>query len=247
MNYYKIAVCEDDRKSIRRIEEIIRDTCSKEIRFFEYLSGEDLLKETEQNHQIIIMDVFLKTIDGFETARRVRKYNRDAILVFCSGETDPTPESIEVTPYRYLKKQYSDERMKAEFGAVFEKAAEIFDCNALEVKDKTDGQKHLVPVSQITYISKAKYGSYVHLANGSSADADILLEKRSVKMLYEELRTSGFEWAHNSYIINCRMIDSYDKKKVVLANQKELGISRSKYQTFTDALAEYWGRKYTIT
>ena len=61
---YKIAICDDDkryRKTIREIIEHENSLSENEIRFYEYESGNELLKHTD-----IYKDQFVKNIHVFQ-------------------------------------------------------------------------------------------------------------------------------------------------------------------------------------
>ena len=114
---YKIAVCEDDSN----YSEYLKNTIiaanvldEKNINFSCFLSGEELLFSTQLHFDLVIMDIQLNGMNGFETAMKLRKLDNHFVLVFCSGPVTPFYESYKANPYRFLKKGISDENMIAE-------------------------------------------------------------------------------------------------------------------------------------
>lgn len=243
MKVYKIAICDDDKMSRESLKETITGIIGAKASFYEYCSGEELLGNIGEEHQLIILDVGLGGINGFETAEGIREHNKDAVLVFCSGEFDPTPEAIKVVPYRYLKKQYPKEIMEQELTAALKRVGEIFDREALVTRDEA-GNLCKVPVRQIAYIAKAKRGCIVHLIDESKQKPKEYITRSRLEELYEELATCGFDWPHNSYIVNLRLIDMMNDKELTLNDGVKLSIARSKYRDFAGAFAKYCGGKY---
>lgn len=94
---YKIAICDDDKRYRKTIREIIEHKNSlpeNEIRFYEYESGNELLKHTDILHELVFIDIRMPGLDGNQTALKLRNYNKDAVLIFCSSYFEPTVDSI---------------------------------------------------------------------------------------------------------------------------------------------------------
>ena len=68
---YKIAICDDDKRYRKTIREIIEHENSlpeNEIRFYEYESGNELLKHTDILHELVFIDIRMPGLDGNQTA-----------------------------------------------------------------------------------------------------------------------------------------------------------------------------------
>ena len=58
-----------------------------------------------------------------KTVLKLREYNEAAILVFCSGCFEPTPDSINVgQPFRYIMKDLHDRSLKKEIPMILLKS-----------------------------------------------------------------------------------------------------------------------------
>lgn len=79
---YKIAICDDDKRYRKTIREIIEHENSlpeNEIRFYEYESGNELLKHTDILHELVFIDIRMPGLDGNQTALKLRNYNKDGL------------------------------------------------------------------------------------------------------------------------------------------------------------------------
>lgn len=75
-------------------------------------SALDYLSENEVD--LIVLDVFMPYMDGFETLRKIReqKINSDVIMVTAANERDALRESIKLGVIDYLVKPFTFERFR---------------------------------------------------------------------------------------------------------------------------------------
>lgn len=236
----RIAICDDDREYGAWLEMVIFQRFGSGVEITQYSSGEDYLVDAELMHELIFLDVEMPGMDGIETAARIRKENRNAVLIFISGVRNPTPESFKVAPYRYLLKSFSNEELEKELEDIFAETKRIFAEEYL-VCEK-DGHSVRTNLLDILYISIVRGGCQVHVYNGKSTEDSLVREKLAV--LAKKLEEKDFAYAHNSYLVNLRNVDSFSKTEVVLKDKTVLAISRSKYVEFENRMFRYWGRKY---
>lgn len=245
---YHIAVCDDNADYIKYMRGMLLKSGLKkeEVVFYEYYSGEEFVKalDTLCKIDLLILDMQMKKLNGNETARLFRNQFPSSIIVFCSGVSLPTVESFETTPFRYLLKSYTDKRMLRELDAIVQ-----------EVKNK-----QIEPVvigtwkysmvklrlEEILYIFIARNGSNIY-ANPKIIKYEFenyITSKKKLSMIYEELHNYGFEYAHNSYIVNLNHIKRKTTKELEMSDGTVLSIARSKEKMLRVAFARYKGEKY---
>lgn len=240
----KIALCDDNQDYLKFLKRLISEICVNHIEFYEYQTGEELLNHVQQMHDVIILDINLKGIDGISVAYQLRKTNLDGILVFISGIYSPTPEMFKVTPFRFIPKQYDEVRVREEIKDVIHKLESTYAEERIMIKTKD--ATAWVKIQDILYISKVKHGSQVHIMKEKKNDLpDDMLTKLHLKELYPICSRHGFEYAHDSYLVNCRWVEHLDSKKLLtLRGDVKLDVSRSKSEKFKRTLMDYWGNKY---
>lgn len=245
---YDIAVCDDETGFINYMEQMLLKSGleKEEVVFHEYHSGEGLLDSLGDCEKIdlLILDMQMKELGGNETARLFRRQFPSSVLVFCSGVCLPTVESFETTPYRYLLKEYTDERMVQELKAV------VCEVKRKMIEPAVIGTwKHSavkLRLDEILYISIARKGSHIY------ADPKVMkyefeshiTSKKKLPQLYDMLENYGFEYAHNSYIVNLNHIKRKTTTELELSDGTVLTIARSKEKQLRVAFAKYKAQKY---
>ncbi len=245
---YHIAICDDDQFFINYMKKIIiaSGLDEKMTIFYEYYSGEELIHNMDNNieYDLLILDIQMGNMDGNETAKLYRHKYPYTTLVFCSGKVKPTVRSFEVTPFRYLLKQYSDSRMLREMGPIIEKIK-----NTKE-EPYIIGNYHYNTIKlrpdDILYIAVAKHGSDIYICSNviRYEFEKNIRSKEKVKELYLLLKNHGFVYAHNSYIVNLKYIKRKTMTEIELVDGTLLSIARSKEKELRKALAGYLALKY---
>ena len=121
----RVAICEDVLSELQKQTQIIQSIMarlSKNVKFFCFRSGEELLMETDTtgNMDIVFLDVEMLGISGIETARILRERDSRVILIFVSCHNQYCKEMIEVQPYAFIDKPVSEEKLEKILKRVFE-------------------------------------------------------------------------------------------------------------------------------
>lgn len=240
---YHIAICDDEEEFLVYMKKIILELeKQEEIVFHEYLSGEALLEELPKTGQcdLLILDIQLQGIDGNETGKKFRQEFPDSVLVFCSGVYLPTVESFEVTPYRYLLKEYTKEHMKQELVPIIEKMKQ----NQMlpYIVGKKDNNFVKIYTKDIRYIENARRGSLIHCC--LKGKEEVYGSELKLDQLQEKLQDFGFCYAHNSYLVNLECVMTAGATELELDTGEKLSIARSKVKEFRQRFAYRLAGKY---
>ena len=212
---FNVAICDDDKNFIQYVEDIIKELgYAEDVKFFEYLSGEEFLFDIDERGDLdlVVLDIQMGETDGNQVSVELRKRYKSTTLVFCSGYFKPSPENIKVSPFRFLLKEYSRERMVSEFKEIFEYLTNNKDEPSIVCR----GERSQVQVyaNEIMYIEISKRGTKVHTLNKGGLVEKVYSCKKSLDFLYELFKESNFAYAHNSYIVNLKYV------KINQANDK---------------------------
>lgn len=241
---YRIAICDDDTIYVDYLEELIRREINslEKIVMYKYYSGEDFLKDIHIEFDLVFLDMQMSKVDGITAALNLRKYNQDAILVFCTGVQLPKPEFFDVQPFRYLMKSYNEAKHNQEIRNIIKKMTDVKKASYIYVCN--DGKVDKICIDDITYISNLKRGCCIHIFSRKNGQCYEIISNKKLNETYLELEKHFFEFAHNSYIVNFKAIIGVKNDLITLEDLTTLNVSRSKKSNFHLKFAEYLGEKY---
>ncbi|MCI9046675.1 MAG: response regulator [Hungatella sp.] len=249
-----IAICDDCFNDIQRLEELILQHRKEQetICFTHFFRGEDLLA-CDHRFDIIFLDINMEgEIDGMETGQRIRDRKDNALLSFYTAYDYPASHIVKTRPFSYLMKNSSGEDLYASLEMILNEArrrSPVFITVSCDV-----GTFTLLP-SDILYIAIYERGSAIYLSekkaqelnkvkkiHGNRNKERFLASREKLEVYYELLKGRGFVFAKKSYIINTEHIIMRLKDTVVLSDQTELTVARSRKKQFDEEIMAYWGR-----
>lgn len=241
---YRIAICDDDAEYIEYLEHKIKDVIdfSERYSICKYYSGEEFIEGLDLEFDLVFLDMQMGKVDGITAALKFRKKNKNAVLVFCTGVQLPKPEFFDVQPFRYLMKNYTENKINEELRNIIDKMVE--NKREIFIIARSDGKMNKIYINDITYISNLKRGSCIHIFLKENNQCYEIISNKKLIDTYEELKNQSFEYAHNSYIVNFRAIIGIRNEIITLEDLTTLNISRSKKNVFHSRFANYLGEKY---
>lgn len=243
---YCIAICDDNKDDIDELKEmIVRDiSFKKDIIFLEFYSGEELLDNLPLDADVLFLDIQMQGLNGDQVAVKVKQSKFKGLLVQCSGIYAPTPETIVISPYRYLQKQ--DPREKTI--KVLEEILEEMESrkNSYVLLAEYGEEKTAVYLNDILYISRHRKGSELYLDNGvQPGNKEPMICTTPFDELRDRLAEKGFAYPHNSYIVNLQYLVSIARdEQTIRVGNTILTLSRSKKKAFIEQFIDYLNQKY---
>lgn len=237
----KIGIC-DDEKAFRDLLARYCKNCSTyveesygEITVETFGSGEEILDAYRRNasFDIVFLDLKMRILNGFETARQIRSFDNRVIIIFITSLAQYVMQSFEYKPFWYLIKPISE----ANFRNVFFKAfSEFSSSNRYEYTFKTREEGiEKINIGNIIYLESLTRQIRLH-----AVDNDYYFYAGISK---EEKKLAQFEFIriHKSYIVNPLFIKRINKTNLTLKDGETLPVSERRlkavYDYFTDFLA----------
>ncbi len=131
-------------------EEMVNELLVAALQFYGFsvcsaTNGTDAMRAVEQQHpNLVVLDVSLPDIDGFEVCRRMRAYGHDAPVIFLTARTEPTSiqTGFEQGGDDYLTKPFRVDELVMRIRAVLRRtgaleSARRLVCGDLEIDERS--------------------------------------------------------------------------------------------------------------
>ena len=104
----RIAICDDQREVRELFEERIR-RLYPEAELLLFSSGEQLL-DSEKVSDILLLDIQMPGKNGMDTARELRKKNKNTIIIFVTALEEFVFQAFDVGAFHYLVKPFHEKK-----------------------------------------------------------------------------------------------------------------------------------------
>lgn len=229
-----IAMVEDERDDLDLLSGYIQRFSREnniKTQLLPYRNGADFLARYPEKVDLLFLDIEMDKINGIDTARQIRTFDRKVVVVFVTNLFQYALEGYEVNALDFLVKpvRYSGfcTTMRKILGAIESEQAKY-----IEVPfNKTS---RYVEVKNIFYIETNRKKVLLRTKTG---DVNCNL---SMHTMEKRLIGYGFRSCHQSFLVNFAYIDALNANSVVV-HGVELPISRYKKQEFINGFVRYAG------
>lgn len=229
-----IGVCDDESVHRNRIKEILLDilkTFNVNYEIYEYDSGESLLENYPSNLDILIIDIQMKSINGMDTARKIRENDNDVEIIFMTSFAEFMQDGYEVRAYRYLLKPINENKI----------IKHITPC----IKDIMRKRSNYITLNIRNYIDRIKIDSILYIETSRPnvliyTNDNMYSIKMSMSKIEKTLKDCGFFRCHASYMINLSKVESMYGNTVTVGG-KDIPISKYKVKELKLAITNILG------
>lgn len=226
----KIGICDDEpemRKPLRQILEQVLQLQGVEYLISESESGEDLTAGIScLDIDILFLDIEMRSLDGIETAKLLRRKGMKGIIIFVTAYPDFVFQGYEVHAFHYILKPYRKEKIEE----VLRQALHELDLSKEQyfvIEQKARVIR--IPLSQTIAFQSDRRKVEALLEEGFVAFYGRIEE------VCREL-PSCFIRVHNRYIVNLNYVTTLEKDRCILGS-RSFPVSRAFRQELETAFA----------
>ena len=106
-----IAICDDDIQTTGRMDMLLQEIAKRNFMDVEievFWNGESLADAVAQGtyFDMIYLDIEMDKEDGISAAKRIRTYDKNALIIYVTSHENHMQESFEVRPFRFIRKNH---------------------------------------------------------------------------------------------------------------------------------------------
>ena len=197
-----------------------------------FSSGEELLEDYPSGADAVFLDIEMAGMNGMETARQLRRLDRDVPLLFVTNMVQFALEGYEVDAADFIVKpvEYAGFSLRMDrLMRRLDRAKERY------LLVKQGGQTLRCDMREITYIESLNKKTILHRLSGEpiTCSEPLYVLERSLE--------GGFFRCHSAFLVNLDHLETLSAGEVVLRGER-IPISKYRKKEFLAALANHRGR-----
>lgn len=230
----RIAIVEDEESCREQILSFLdRYENERKITFQKsfFCDGIDILDGYNCQYDIVLLDIRMKHMDGMETARKIRKADKNVILIFITNMAEYAIQGYDVEARGFILKPV---RYRL-FAQQMDRA-----CREIESRKReylslqlSSGIRN-IDLKEIRYIESREHYLYIHLSE------EVIPFYCTIKDMEKRLEGKHFFRCNNGLIVNLSKVENVRSNEVKVCGET-LTVSRSRKKEFMDLLTEYMG------
>lgn len=236
----RIAICDDDQEQLRGLVSLL-EHYQKERRlalsYQPFLSATELLSTAEEGkYDLYLLDVLMPGLNGMETAREIRAFDKEAQIVFLTSSPEFAVESYQYQAQNYILKPITPARLFPTLDAVEDGLMR----NAEGLFIKTNHGISRILFHRLAFAEVQNKKVFFHLTNGTVKEIAAPLSD------FEEAMLSRREFVrvHRAFVVNLSQVAELAPGEILTLQGNKIPVSRKQYPQIREAyLQELFGRQ----
>lgn len=228
-----IAITDDDAEDANRLKKYVDRYCTEHglvAITHVYSDGLDFIRSTE-NHDIVFLDIQMKTLDGLETARFLRKIGKESILIFVTNMAQFAIKGYEVDALDFIIKPATKESI----AYVLDKAMKrLSESSSNTFSLKTPDGTVIVSENEISYVEVFDHNLVYHTTKGEYTVRGRLSD------VQEKLNPERFVVCNRSFLVNLRYVSNITSDYLMIGDTR-ISISKSHRKELMQRFSSFLG------
>lgn len=218
-----IAICDDDKGMLKlmhdRVSAIMEEN-KAEYTVKEFFDGKALVEHCVKNKtDAVLIDVDMPGMNGFEAVEKLQEKQPDLIIIFVSAFENYGCRAYDYQPFWFVSKNKL-EKLDNVLRKLIMKLKRIEELNEL-IYLKFD-KLISINVSEMMYFKSDKHYIYGYTYLGET-----MKFRGGLALLYEKLKPYDFIYVQQRYVVNCRYIETFTSKYIILKNKEKIPVTRN--------------------
>lgn len=241
----KIAIIEDEQVHAELLAGYLREWgahVNDHVVIQYYSSAENFLLEweTEQDFDVLFVDIQMKKMNGMEMAKSVRRRDGDISIIFTTGISEYIGEGYEVGAVHYLLKPLSRDKIGECMDKVMERSGD-----AHHFLVHAGDEVYKLAADQVNYIEARGHGCDIEVIKGkkNKKETELLAVSESISELERTVGDWGIIRCHRSYLCGLANIHHIGRTEITFDSGSHIPVSRRLYKEVNQAFIRYYRRE----
>ncbi len=226
----RLLICDDEiqfcKQYAKMAENILGQDVSVGISTDPHVFWEELQKS---GADLVLLDIDMPELDGFEIAARMEDLPRKPILIFVTGHDVLVYDSFRFHPFGFIRKSHIERELKP----VLREALEEWRRRTQRYAFRCGDERIALPLDEIIYFESE--GNYVEL----HTEARTYRIRETMANVERELAAVGFVRIHKGFLVNQKAVYRIRGDEVVLRGDLVIPIGRSRKEETREKLVRY--------
>jgi DNA-binding LytR/AlgR family response regulator len=226
-----IAICDDDVLFTGQMDTMLNDLAKKsfidtEIEIYE--DGQELADLINQGERfdIIFLDIEMKREDGISAAKRIRKIDKNVLIVYVTSHENYMKNSFDVRPFRFLTKpmEYNV------YEKCFHEACEEITTENYYFRYRYQRVNWKVLIKDILYFESQKRKILI------VTEQEIFIMYGKMNEIEKNLSGEkiNFLRVHQSFLVNYRHVEGQAYDHIIMDNGQTIAISEDRRRIISE-------------
>lgn len=210
----RIVLCDDNSEFLEHLQMEIKRILEQYIRNFAvyaFHGMEEILPELFARADAFFLDINFdgQQYTGIDIAEKIRKVNREAAVVFVTGDIRYALKGYEVQAFRYLLKNNISSKLERCIQQILEKLALRKDAVMFAVSGKTLN----FPLADVLFLESQGHNVLIHMQPPGTAKSKQYCLHAALTDMEKQLCSKGFLRIQRSFLVNMRRMIRYQCKE----------------------------------
>lgn len=222
----RIAICDDNKRIAEKTKEYV-EGWEGEKSICIYHSGEELLKE-KRTFDLIFLDIDMPEIDGIETAKNIRKYNKCVKIIYLTSFTEYVNLAFQVHAFAYLNKPINEEEIHKQLKEV---------TSYMREERKDEFIKFITSEGVVELdIKNIYYFEYFNRKVNIKTKEKTYVIKDKITTIGDKMKKHNFLMPHKSFVVNLLHVKSLKGYDILMMDGTIIPLSQKKAVDFREKL-----------
>ncbi len=217
----RIAIVDDiasERENLKTRINAQLDRLSLDAGVSDFASGADFLSAAgKERFDLVFLDIYMGNENGVDTAKALRRFDTDCLLVFTTASTDHALDGFRVRAFQYLVKPYTD----ADLSDLFDEIAKRLPEADRYMEVYTAGGTVRLRFREILYADHYQHQVHIHRADGQET-----VTRQTFREFTAGLTDGRFFLCRRGVLINLEHVEDFDGTDFILKSGKRIPVSR---------------------